>query len=159
MGEENENRRFLFFAEGPDGQPKRIGPLGTVVIKHAPDLRAREIPQYIDLADRGGIALSGSVEITPKGMYALLGPPPALRGRKGEWEAFKREMWPLLSDERLSRKRFKKLLMSHGVSRNVAEIAILTYNKCKVPYIAAYKEIVTLALLEAFVPTEPQKKD
>jgi len=71
-----------------------------------------------------------------------------------QFEEYIRSNCPWLFYTKLSRKRFKKLLMSHGLSRNLAEEIALTYNRCRVPYSAAYKEIAAYTILKAFWPNE-----
>lgn len=71
-----------------------------------------------------------------------------------QFEEYIRRNCPWLFYTKLSRKRFKKLLMSHGSSRNLAEEVALTYNRCRVPYSAAYKEIAAYTILKAFWPNE-----
>lgn len=103
----------------------------------------------VDLAAQEDCTVVAVATITPEQICCSLGVPlEALPDGENELTRFKRAMWPLFSEGRLSRKRFKKLLMAHGVERNLAEKAAVHYNKRRVPYFAAYKEAVALSMIK-----------
>lgn len=153
MGEENENREFRFFAKGPDEMWTELGPLASSPELTEPVICDKLSYKGIDFAQGNDVcSFSVTMKLTDEAVYRIFGLPsdlPALRSGKDAFERFKQAFWPLLSEGKLSRKRFKKLLMSHGVQRNLAEKAALTYNMSKIPYFAAYKEVVTLSILRA----------
>lgn len=161
MGEENENRSFKLFAELPDGSFSEIGPLVSAELTEAPPMEG-----YYSGFDLGSgkdeCSISMAAQLSEEAVCLITG---LLRsvlhlfsGRsngKQAFQSFLKAWWPLCAaDGKLSRKRFKKLLMAHGVSRNLAETAALTYNRCRVPYFVAYKEIVACTILRSFWPTE-----
>ena len=166
MGEENENREFIMLAELPDGSFSEIGPLVSAELTEAPPMEGYYCG--IDLGNgKDECSISVAAQLSEEAVSIITGLPRSVlhlfSGRsngKQAFQSFLKAWWPLCAAEgKLSRKRFKKLLMSHGVQRNLAEKAALTYNMCKIPYFAAYKEVVTLSILRALWPAVTLEKD
>lgn len=161
MGEKSENRNFKLFAELPDGSFSQIGPLVSADLTEAPPMEG-----YYCGIDLGGgkdeCSIDMVAQLSEEVVCLITGLPRSVlhmfSGRSNGKQAFQsylKAWWPLCAaDGKLSRIRFKKLLMAHGVSRNLAEQAALAYNGCRVPYFLAYKEIVACTILRSFWPTE-----
>lgn len=111
----------------------------------------------IDLSASQDYTVINEVPITPNLITAILGlPESVLTDNDENLDAYKAAMWPLFEPHgRLSRKRFKKLLMSHHVERNLAEKAILFYNEYRIPYFLTYKETVAYCWLKGMMDRDP----
>lgn len=113
----------------------------------------------VDLSASEDLVFTVESILTPEFVSLAFGTPYPNTDSEDDLARFKEDMWPLFSEGKLSRKRFKKLLMSHNVGRNLAEKTAMHYNRLRIPYFSAYKEAVAFCWIKGLTEEWTQDKD